>query len=56
MRDISHKLFEGKTESDIEKWKTIPEEKINKIAKELLITNTKLMKEAGASTVSEFMK
>ncbi len=56
VRDISHKLFEGKTESDIEKWKTIPEEKINKIAKELLITNTKLMKEAGASTVSEFMK
>jgi hypothetical protein len=56
IRDISGKLFEGKTESDIEKWKTVPAEEINKIAKELLLTNTKLMKEAGADKVSEFMK
>jgi hypothetical protein len=56
IRDISYKLFDGKTENDIEKWKAIPIEKINKIAKELLVINTKLMKEVGASTVSEFMK
>lgn len=56
IRDISGKLFDGKTESDIEKWKAIPVEKINKIAKEFLITNTKLMKEAGADKVSEFIQ
>ncbi|MBN8571443.1 MAG: hypothetical protein J0M18_17605, partial [Ignavibacteria bacterium] len=56
IRDISNKLFDGKTESDIEKWKAVPGEKINKIAKELLITNTKLIKEAGSDTVSEFIQ
>lgn len=55
-RDVSKKLFGGETESDIEKWKTIPAEIINKTAKELLIINTKLMKEAGEDKVSEFMK
>lgn len=56
VRDISKKLFDGKTETDMEKWKTIPFEKINETAKELLIENTKLLKEAGADKVSEFMQ
>lgn len=57
-RDLSKKLFADniETEMDIEKWKTIPVEKINAAAKELLIANTKLMNEFGADKVSEFMK
>ncbi len=55
-RDVSKKIFDGKTEEDIEKWKVVPIEKINKAAKELLIENTKLLKKAGADTVSEFIK
>jgi len=35
---------------------TIPTANINKIAKELLIENTKLLKQEGADTVTEFIK
>lgn len=56
IRDMSKKLFDGKTEEDIGKWKSIPIEKINDTAKELLIENTKLLKQQGADTVSEFIK
>jgi hypothetical protein len=60
IRDISGKLFanEGDSplEKNIEKWKSIPVEKINETAKKLLIENTKLMKQAGSETVTEFMK
>lgn len=55
-RDVSKKLFDSELEKDIEKWKAIPVEKINETAKELLFENTKLLKEAGAETVSEFIK
>jgi hypothetical protein len=56
MRDLSRLLFSSEMETDIEKWKSIPVEEINKKAEYLLKLNTENLKNEGPETVSEFIK
>lgn len=56
IRDMSKKLFNSVGITDIEEWKKISTEKINKTANELLIENTKLLKAAGADTIENYIK
>jgi hypothetical protein len=55
MRDLSKVLFNVELEKDISKWKTIPVEKINKSAYDILQANTKALKQQGAG-VEKFIK
>lgn len=55
IRDLSKVLFKVDFEKDIQKWKSISQEKINSAAFEVLRTNTKALNSKGSS-VEKFIK
>ncbi|WP_281323548.1 hypothetical protein [Flavobacterium aestivum] len=54
IRDLSKELFNTDFEKDLEKWKTIPLQKINKTASKILDENTKSLKKIP--NVEKFIK
>lgn len=56
VRNLSGKIFNEEMVTDIEKWKTISMDNINKAAGELLKQNTEELKKAGAETVTDYIK
>ena len=56
IRDLSKEIFNQEFVSDIDKWKNISYQEINIASIKLLKQNTEDLKNAGAETVTEFIK
>jgi hypothetical protein len=56
MRDLSDLVFKGSQVSDMETWKEISTETIHAGGKQLLARHSELLKEAGASDVTQMIK
>jgi hypothetical protein len=56
IRDLSRSLFQKEREEDIEAWKKLPVEMIQRAATVLLLKNTRDLQAAGARTVETFIK
>ena len=52
---LSNKIFGTNLESNLEKWKQVPAEKINRIALKLLKENSKKLNSLGAKSIEEYI-
>ncbi|TND07998.1 MAG: hypothetical protein FD123_2681 [Bacteroidetes bacterium] len=56
IRDLSRELFHEDLVTDLERWKKMPNRKINRAASILLAKNSEDLKKAGGKTVKEYIR